>query len=102
MPTPTAGTKIIQVQLPNAQVELLDQLVNMTYVPRTKLVAMAIDRFVEDVKAGKVQMGMAALAQAGQQLGGSGPQPAFSVVSDPRGQTPPPPPTLPFDPNKQG
>lgn len=87
MPSPSAGTKVIQVQLEHGKVDRLDNISNRTHVPRATLLRMAIDKFLEDAEAGRFAMGIS-VSPTGVGVT-SGPQPTFAVVAPP----PPPPET---------
>ncbi len=82
MPNITVGKKIIQTQVDNPVAEELDAISARTYVPRAKLLELAITRFLDDVRNNRVQMGMTALGSPSAP-GSTGPQASFTVVPEP-------------------
>jgi hypothetical protein len=90
MPSPSVGSKVVQLQLEVSKIEAMDSISYRTHVPRATLLRMAIDAFLEAAASGKLQMGISLLGSSAP--GSSGAQAAFKVVEDPKAAPPPPPP----------
>ncbi len=81
MPSPTANSKIIQIQVPNALVDTLDQISSRTHVPRAHLIRMGIEKVVDMINKGEIGIGISYTPSTHT---GAPPPPAFSV-GDPTG-----------------